>query len=729
MSESPRDVLSFLAGSGLLDVRVREAAAAVLRDLPAEGGAGRVSDPAEAARGRDLARRIVERLDDPAFPDDLTPLRGLDDAALRRLLDRLLERLLDRARPDAALHLAVRRIAAVAEVTGGLAGMPAIDIDAEPRAAGAALSFVAADEVLLTMDRTELPRMLPALARVAPHVGRVDTDVAVRLGPDFRHLAVVRAEARGASRAWEWGPAIFDPQADGEVLPAAGDDRPRAPRIAHPLLGAPAQVEAAVPFFLEVGLSAADTSAGGTVAPGPLTLPPGDVDVTVSLSLNGFRMLGTVRETVTLHVVEDDPLPVEAVRIMAVDDPAYNASRQIQASFHIGGQLLGVAWRSVEVRPAGTPAPAEPHGLRAAVAPASATTAWTLDADSADAADLYLVVGEANRPDQLAWTVLSPRPGVTLRQPVLGTVGQKLGEFTANAYRNIDRRQADPDALLRDLGRTVAEAIPEPVWGALRAVGAGAAVMLATVDPYVPWELAQVPRDLREPGQDVLGGYARIGRWLTGVGRDQVKVPPARIEAATMAAVCGTYTREDLPKARAEAEQLRRAYTCTPVDATKQAVAALLDADPAYDIVHFAIHGRFDAFGISDGLLLTDGYLTSSEVGGVERFGGRLVFLNACQLGQANDSLGRSAGMAAAFTGLGVGAVLAPLWKVDDDVAYDIGTGFYQAVFAGQSPAAYLRGQRAAAGRHPSRLAYLFFGHPRLRVTWRGPVNPMEDRQ
>ncbi|GAB3845415.1 hypothetical protein GCM10027610_061610 [Dactylosporangium cerinum] len=527
----------------------------------------------------------------------------------------------------------------------------------------------------------------------------------------------------------------------------------------------------ATPFFLEVGLSAADTSGGGTVAPGPLTLPPGDVEVTVSLGLDGFRTLGMVGETVALRVVDGDPLPVEAVRIMAVDDPVYKATRQIQASYHIGGQLLGVAWRSVQVRPAGAPergtgaalnaadpprgaeatvdaadpprgAGAAAHPPRFAVAavdavavvdavnpePEDVTSAWTLDANSADAADLYLLVGEANRPDMLAWTILSPRPGVAPARPAYGKVGDATAQFVANAYRNIDRGQVQLDLFLRDLGRTVADAIPGEVWRALSRLGPGAAVMLATADPYVPWELAQLPSDLRRPGQDVLGGYADVGRWLTGVHRNQAKVPPARLDAATMTTVSGEYTRDDLPLARQEAAELRRAYGARAVEATKPAVTAMLRTGPAPDIVHFAIHGKFDAFGMSDGMLLTDGsYLTSNEVGGAESFRARVVFLNACQLGQATDSLGQSAGMAAAFTGLGVGAAVAPLWKVDDQVAYEVGTGFYEAVFGGGSPAAYLRGQRGAEGRHPSRLAYLFFGHPRLRVTWRGPVPATEE--
>ena len=52
---------------------------------------------------------------------------------------------------------------------------------------------------------------------------------------------------------------------------------------------------------------------------------------------------------------------------------------------------------------------------------------------------------------------------------------------------------------------------------------------------------------------------------------------------------------------------------------------------------------------------------------------------------------------------------------VDDEVARDVSLRFYRAVFAGSSPAEFLRAQRqdAASGTH---LAYVFYGHPHLRL-------------
>ncbi|WP_460492713.1 hypothetical protein [Dactylosporangium cerinum] len=206
MNGSPRDKLALLARDAWVGAGVRAAAEALLRDLPPVAEVARVPDPAEAGRGRDLADQLVLRLGDETFPDDLTPLRGLDDVAVRELLDDLVGRLLGWPRSEAALQLAVRRVATVARATGGFAGMPAIT-HARREAVAVALSFVAADDLLAAVlavdDEVALEAGLRALARSSRHVGRLETDVALRLGWDFQRLADALVDglpwARGVS--------------------------------------------------------------------------------------------------------------------------------------------------------------------------------------------------------------------------------------------------------------------------------------------------------------------------------------------------------------------------------------------------------------------------------------------------------------------------------------------------------------------------------------------------
>jgi CHAT domain-containing protein len=191
-----------------------------------------------------------------------------------------------------------------------------------------------------------------------------------------------------------------------------------------------------------------------------------------------------------------------------------------------------------------------------------------------------------------------------------------------------------------------------------------------------------------------------------------------------MAAVCAEYGGAvRLPQAEQEAAHLSKEYGAAPVAGLGPAVLRCLGGDPPGDIVHFAMHGKVDPGGTQDGLLMADGrWLDPAEVRGVERARARLVFLNACQVGQGEEMLGDYAGLAAAFLSGGAQAVVAPLWKVDDEVARTFAEGFYAAVLRdGMAPAEYLRRQRLSVRDEAgSILAYLFFGHPLMRVEWSG---------
>jgi hypothetical protein len=280
---------------------------------------------------------------------------------------------------------------------------------------------------------------------------------------------------------------------------------------------------------------------------------------------------------------------------------------------------------------------------------------------------------------------------------------------------------------LRGMGKEVSKQIPPQLWEAVRAAGTVTTtptVLLGTADPYLPWELALLPDDWGREFGEVLGGYAAIGRWIHP-GDATAPAPAARIEGGRMAVVSGKYAkRRQLPEAEREAAELVEKFAATPVEALTGDVLACLKAAPSYDILHFAVHGNFDVTGTANGILMVDGdYLSPTAVSGVPPSDIRLVFLNACQLGQAQSLLGEPAGMVPAFVDIGADAVIAPLWKVDDAVAREVAAGLYETLRGGGSPAEFLRVQRqqsvSRAGEpFGTRLAYLYFGHPRLAVTW-----------
>ena len=60
-----------------------------------------------------------------------------------------------------------------------------------------------------------------------------------------------------------------------------------------------------------------------------------------------------------------------------------------------------------------------------------------------------------------------------------------------------------------------------------------------------------------------------------------------------------------------------------------------------------------------------------------------LVFLNACEVGRPALSLSGIGGFANAFINMGASAVIAPLWSVNDTMAFEVATRFYSAIRRG----------------------------------------------
>lgn len=129
------------------------------------------------------------------------------------------------------------------------------------------------------------------------------------------------------------------------------------------------------------------------------------------------------------------------------------------------------------------------------------------------------------------------------------------------------------------------------------------------------------------------------------------------------------------------------------VEPTLTAVIALLRGQPPSDLVHVALHGQFDAQGAQEGLVLLAEavagstprpiFLTPAQIEVGQLDAGPFVFLNACQVGADKRVLGDYGGLASTLLRIGAGAVVAPLWNVDDGVAATIAHDFYAATWSG----------------------------------------------
>jgi CHAT domain-containing protein len=139
-------------------------------------------------------------------------------------------------------------------------------------------------------------------------------------------------------------------------------------------------------------------------------------------------------------------------------------------------------------------------------------------------------------------------------------------------------------------------------------------------------------------------------------------------------------------------------------------------------VLHFSLHGKYDPGSAKQGLVLIDGdVIDALVVKGGSLTEAPLVFLNACQVGTGQQTLGDYSGLAESFLFAGASAVVAPLWSIDDGVASALAERFYTRAFAGEAIAEIVRAERAAFGtgadaNSSTLVAFQFFGHPAMRL-------------
>jgi len=358
--------------------------------------------------------------------------------------------------------------------------------------------------------------------------------------------------------------------------------------------------------------------------------------------------------------------------------------------------------------------------------------------------------GEVDPADIVLW-VQNELPGFVTWTAYVGATGRKFSpdkpcrigdsQHFAKALAGLRSTYGDSGNGARDelagIGRDIAALIPKAIIDEVLtpAFAAGKpppSILLMTDEPFVPWELARL--SAAQAGRDkhdkpaFLGALARIGRWWTGEASSgapsQTRIEHISAVAASQYGLASNL--QTLQYAIAERSDLQAGYQAEPVEARRADVDAWLDREPRVPghLAHIALHGYSDALADVQGLVLGDGaVLTPKRLAGewdegqAPRFA--VVFLNACQVGTGGERLGRIAGFPGALIKGGASAFIAPLWEVQDEVARDFSRDFYAKTLGdGLEVGEALRAIRAEtkAGGSITPWAYLYYGHPRLRL-------------
>jgi CHAT domain len=547
------------------------------------------------------------------------------------------------------------------------------------------------------------------------------------------------------------GPAPSDPDPVRTAYPRIDVRRGRWGRPDVVVIHEPFEVTVGLAPFQDVDLA---QTGGLQIAATRRT----EIEVVLTFDPSSLATPGPTRRTLTL--TDRNPFPSVTVVFTALYRPDLQSVRRIGVQYLRDGKVVGMAWRRfvVVLLPSAIesadPPPHEPNPL--------------MDLEpllGEDVPDLVLSVCASDGPatGEFVWTAWAAASDVVVPDaPRISRLDSGLQQFAAG-MRDTVAYATDPYAAYLSLvgkATKLGRAIPPGIASVVRRVvedqtrNEAAAVLLLTEELALPWELAvfNPPLDTVWGGTSpFLGSHAAISRWPLTESRDRptpgstVTVRRAAVLTADYGGVQGC---SELEHAMAEAAQVATLFAppAVAVAPSLRDVVGMFRGVPPADVVHVALHGRFDAVGSDEGLVLlatdstgalsrTPQLLTPDQVETGRLDGGPFVFLNACQVASDKRVLADYAGFASTLLRIGATGVVAPLWNVDDAVAAEFAAAFYAATWTANGrdgtpePTSVAEAVRALRARYTEAaaethmpgvtatlIAFQVFGHPRLRL-------------
>jgi hypothetical protein len=248
-------------------------------------------------------------------------------------------------------------------------------------------------------------------------------------------------------------------------------------------------------------------------------------------------------------------------------------------------------------------------------------------------------------------------------------------------------------------------------------------VQVQSEEPWIPWELCKLYGKSAE-GDEIEDGpffceAFQLTRWIPGVAQ----IPQLRMKKLAVVVPDDSQLRF-APLERDYVLSLKvDGRDVEPIPATFLDVQSAL-ASGLYDGWHFSGHGSFRNEPQPDrsAMILQGGdRLTPEDLSGRVANLGRphpLVFLNACQIGQAGMGLTGMGGWASRFLKSGAGAFLGAYWSIYDEPALNFAKTFYERLLAGDPIGKAAQSSRLAVrgSGDPTWLAYTVFADPLCTV-------------
>jgi CHAT domain len=495
--------------------------------------------------------------------------------------------------------------------------------------------------------------------------------------------------------------------------PAVGE-----PFSAFPRLDAPRVAEAEKPFEIEVGFSD---------VPDP-DLPDQTKKITIANARDDDVMLVVVSAENGKIIAPNNArlkLKLDAAEKFTVRPAANCDFVRVSADYFFRSEPVGSIVRTVPI--AGRPV-SDPDN------PANSDLFFpVLNTVGRKALDLVLLV-KREEGTRITWQAIA---GDKISEPIPVDAGDAK-QFAAQLdrdQRGFEYKGFQSHTTVQVTGQTIALLIPVEIQDkflapCLKDSSSPPRILILTNEPYIPWELAMLdPSVTGKQDPQYFGAVARIGRWWVA---PRMTAPAPNLKVGKFSVVCAdSYdietNKKPLPEAVAERDWLCSKFEAAPVLGRLQQVIDWIKSLPIGPghLAHFALHGYSSPLANEQLLVLGDGANVTPAVLSGLRLTNRdprysMVFLNACQVANAGQTLGQFAGFPGALLAAGTNAVIGPIWEVVDTAAHQLVVDFYQDTLEHNVPVSEaLRQIRAKCDPDKDTttpLAYIFYGHPDLTL-------------
>lgn len=294
--------------------------------------------------------------------------------------------------------------------------------------------------------------------------------------------------------------------------------------------------------------------------------------------------------------------------------------------------------------------------------------------------------------------------------------------------------KAAHNALLT-MGEEIAELLPDAFFEMLEelipSLNRLPKILIWTDEAYIPWELAvHTALEINDDLPPFFGAQMVVGRWW--LHQTVVSPPPTSLQIEEIKALAADYEfssgQTALEEALKEKKFLEEEFNAVALTAKKETVLALSDQENRVNglLVHMALHGLSDPRHDEQKIILKDGSsLSPRAMLGRYKCGQippiSFLFMNACQVGTAGESLGQASGFPGIMLKKGMLGFIAPLWEVHDVQAREFAEHFYVQCLEEQRPIAEvlqeLRSQYEI-GDSLTSLAYMYYGHPGMQLIY-----------